>query len=85
MNENMCTKKQNKKTEQKKKKTKTKNKNKTKNPLFPKFQLIPILRFWVMHEKLLSFHTGMISAYFLLGIVLLWFLKEGYGKMQKNK
>ena len=34
------------KTKNKNKKTKqNKNKNKTKNPLFPKFQLIPILRF----------------------------------------
>ena len=40
----------NKKTKQKQNKNKNKNKNKTKNPLFPKFQLIPILRFWVMHD-----------------------------------
>ena len=43
MNENMWTKKQ-------KQKNKNKSKKKTKNPLFPKFQLIPILRFWVMHD-----------------------------------
>ena len=39
------------KKNQNKTKTKTKkNKTKQKNPLFPKFQLIPILRFWVMHD-----------------------------------
>ena len=49
MNESMWAKKQ-KNKKPKKKKNKNKNKNKTKKPLFPKFQLIPILRFWVMHD-----------------------------------
>ena len=44
-------KKKKKKKKQKQKQNKNKTKTKTKKKtLFPKFQLIPILRFWVMHD-----------------------------------
>ena len=49
----ICEQKKTKKQKQKQKQKQNKNKNKTKNPLFPKFQFIPILRFWVMHDYVL--------------------------------